>query len=36
MDLMKVGWEGMDLIDLSQDRERWRALVNAIMNSWVP
>jgi hypothetical protein len=27
------GWrEGMDLIDLAQDRERWRSLVNAVMN----
>jgi len=25
----------MDWIDLAQDRERWRALVNAVMNLWV-
>jgi hypothetical protein len=31
MDLQKVGW-GMAWIDLVQDRERWRELVNAVMN----
>jgi hypothetical protein len=35
MDLQKVGW-GMDWTDLAQDRERWRDLVNAIMNLQVP
>jgi len=29
MDLQKVGW-GMDWIDVTQDRNRWRALVNAV------
>jgi hypothetical protein len=27
---------GMDWIDMAQDRDRWRALVNAVMNLWVP
>jgi hypothetical protein len=32
MDLLKIGWGGVDRIDLAQDRDKWRALVNAIMN----
>jgi hypothetical protein len=32
MDLQKVGWEGMDWIDLADDSDRWRALVNAEKN----
>jgi hypothetical protein len=36
MDLQEVGWEGVDWIDMAQDRNRWRALVNTVMNLWVP
>jgi len=32
MNLKKVGCEGMGWIDVAQDRDRWRAHVNAIMN----
>jgi hypothetical protein len=36
MDLQEVGWEVVDWIDMAQDRDRWRAVVNAVMNLWVP
>jgi hypothetical protein len=33
MDLKEIGWDGIHWIDLAQDRDRWRALVNAVMNN---
>jgi hypothetical protein len=36
MDVIEIGWDEMDWIDLAQDRDQWRALVNAIMNLRVP
>jgi hypothetical protein len=36
MDLREIGWGGKDWIDLAQDRDQWRALVNTVMNLWVP
>jgi hypothetical protein len=32
MDRREMGWDGIDLIDLAQDRDQWRALVNTVMN----
>jgi hypothetical protein len=36
MHLREIGWDGMDLIDLAQDRDQWRPLVNTVINLWVP
>jgi hypothetical protein len=32
MDLREIGWDDMDWIDLAQNRDQWRALVNTVMN----
>jgi hypothetical protein len=36
IDFEAVEWRGVDWIDLAQDRDRWRAFVNAVMNIRVP
>jgi hypothetical protein len=36
MDLGEIGWDGRDWIELVQDRDKWRALVNTMMNLCVP
>jgi hypothetical protein len=36
MDILEIGWSGVDWIGLAQDRDKWRGLVNAVMNLRVP
>jgi hypothetical protein len=36
IDRGKIGWDGMDWIDLVQDMDQWRVLVNTVMNLRVP
>jgi hypothetical protein len=36
MDLREIGWGGMDWIDVTQDRDQWRAPVNTVMNLRIP
>jgi hypothetical protein len=36
MDLGEIGWNGVDWIDMAQDRDQWRALVNTVLNFPVP
>jgi hypothetical protein len=36
IDLGEIGWNGVDWIDLAQERDQWRALVNTVMNLRVP
>jgi hypothetical protein len=35
MDLKEIGWGVMEWIHLAQDRDRWRAVVNVVMNLWL-
>jgi hypothetical protein len=36
MDLRQIGWDGVDWIHVAQDRDQWRALVDTVLNLWVP
>jgi hypothetical protein len=36
MDLREIVWESVDWIHLARDRDQWRAVVNTVMNPWVP
>jgi hypothetical protein len=36
MDLRKIGWDGVDWMDMAQDRDQWKALVNTVLNLRVP
>jgi hypothetical protein len=36
IDLREIGWDGVDWVDLAQDRDQWRVLVNTVMNLRVP
>jgi hypothetical protein len=34
--ILEIGWDGVDWMDLAQDRDQWRALVNTVLNLRVP
>jgi hypothetical protein len=34
MDLRETGWDGVDWIDMAQDRDQWRALVNTVLRTF--
>jgi hypothetical protein len=36
MDVREIGWGGVDCLDIAEDRDQWRALVNTVMNFRVP
>jgi hypothetical protein len=36
VDLGEIGWDGVDWNDMAQDRYQWKALLNTVMNLWVP
>jgi hypothetical protein len=36
MDLRDIGWDGVDWIDMAQDRDQWRTLLNTVLNLRFP
>jgi hypothetical protein len=36
MDIRKIGWDGVEWIDMALDMDQWRALVNTVLNLRVP
>jgi hypothetical protein len=36
LDLIEIEWDGMNWIDLAQDRDQWRSLVDTVMNFGIP
>jgi hypothetical protein len=34
--ISQIGWDGVDWMDMAQDRDQWRALVNTVLNLRVP
>jgi hypothetical protein len=36
MGLREIEWDGIVWVDLGQERDQWRVLVNTVMNLWVP
>jgi hypothetical protein len=34
--ILEIGWDGMDWVDVAQDRDQWRALVDTVLNLRVP
>jgi hypothetical protein len=34
--VIEIRWDGMNWIDLTQDRDQWRALLSTVMNLWIP
>jgi hypothetical protein len=36
MDLNEIEWDGVDWIDMAQDRDQWRAVVNIVLNLLIP
>jgi hypothetical protein len=36
MDIREIGWHGMDWIDMAEDRDQWRVLLNTVINRRLP